>query len=128
MSGLENRKYVLQVEYDFSKDGGAVGDITLRGGGLPTGAVINSGIVDIITDCTSSGSATVAIKVESAADVMGATAVASLTAGQLNVDPDSTDATTAIKTTTTRNVVATIGTAALTAGNFVVCLDYYITS
>ncbi len=125
-TGLETRKYVMQTEYDFDKDGGAIGDITLRGGGLPAGAVVTSGLVDVITTVTSGGSATVALAIEGTADVLAAAAVAGLGAGLVDVVPDGA-ATNMVKTTTTRNLVATVAVAALTAGKMVVSLEYYIT-
>lgn len=127
MSALENRKYVMQCEYDFAKDGGAVGDITLRGGRLPAGAVVVSGIVDVQTSVTSGGAATVALKLVAAEDVLAATAKASLAAGQVTVVPVNTGAT-AVKTTAPTQLVATVAVAALTAGKMVVCLDYYLTA
>ena len=127
MSALENRKYVVQAEYDFSKDGGAVGAVALRGGALPAGAVITSGVVDVQTAVLSGGAATIAIRVENAADILAVTGKADLTVGQLDVKQDGA-ATNMIKTTANNGITATIGGAAITAGRFVVALEYFITS
>lgn len=125
---LENRKYVMQVEYDFAKEGGAVGDIDLlRGHRLPAGAVVTSGVIDIQTAFTSGGSATVALKLKTAADVLAATAVGSMGAGLKDTVPDGT-AAKMIKTTAAANLVMTVAVAALTAGKAVICLEYYLTA
>ncbi len=126
MSALENRKYVLQAEYDFDKDGGAVGDITLRGGGLPAGAVVTSGVVDVQTAVTSAGAPTVALAIEGAEDVLAETLKGALGVGLVDVEPDGT-AANMIKTTVPRNIVATVAVAALTAGKINVALEYFIT-
>lgn len=128
MNGLDNRKRVLLVEYDFAKDGGAVGDITLRGGKLPAGAVVTSGVIDVQTAVTGGTNATGALKVETANDVYAAAAVTSgWTAGLKDTVPVGA-AAAMIKTTAASAVVLTVGTAALTAGKFVVALEYYITT
>jgi len=123
--GLEPTKRVAYCEYDFSVDGGAIGDITLRGDSLPEGAVVTGGMVHVKAACTGGASATISLKVESAADVMAATAMAGMVTNALiDVEPDGT-AANAIRTTENgRQVVATIATAALTAGKFVVALEY----
>lgn len=125
-SPLQNRKYVAQAGYDFAKDGGAVGDITLRGLSLPAGAVVDIGKLDVQTSLTSGGAATAALKLVNAADVLAETAMAGLAAGVKDLVPDGTAANT-VKTTANTKLVLTVGTAALTAGKFVVCLEYYIT-
>jgi hypothetical protein len=123
--GLEPTKQVAYFEYDFARDGGAVGDITLRGDSLPNDAIITSGMIHVKTACTSGGSATVALKVESANDIRAATAVASLSANAvLDVVPVGTAATAVRTTANGRQVVATIAVAALTAGKIVVSLEY----
>lgn len=116
----------MQAELDFDKDGGAVGDIILRGDALPAGAVVTSGVVDVQTSVTSGGSATVALAIEGAADVLVSTAIASLGVGLVDVVPDGA-ATNMLKTTTTRNLVASVAVADLTAGKLVVALEYFIT-
>ena len=123
--GLEPAKRVAYFEYDFARDGGAVGDIAMRGGALPEGAIITSGMVHVITAVTSTGAATVAIKTLSAADTMAATAKASLTANALIDTVPVGTAATAIRVTTagTRPVV-TVAVAALTAGKLICALEY----
>ena len=81
--GLEPAKRVAYFEYDFARDGGAVGDIAMRGDALPEGAIITSGMVQVIAAVTSGGAAT-AIRVTTAGTRPVVTvAVAALTAGKL---------------------------------------------
>lgn len=120
-------------EYDFAVDGGAISTITLRGGSglgssIPTGSVVFDGYVEILTQLTSGGAATIAMQVEAANDVLTAVAVASWTVGVKNVLPGLAPAaltsTAAIKTTAARNIQIVIATATLTAGKFRVVLFY----
>jgi hypothetical protein len=113
-------------EYDFAVDGGAVSTITLRaisGGPIPIGSIILSGVVEVITQLTSGGAETTALTAESAADILAATAVASMTVGNKSIIPAGTGAT-AIKTTAERSPSMTIAVAALTAGKFRLRLLY----
>lgn len=119
-------------EYDFDTDGGAVGEIDLRGTPIPAGAVVLPGHVIMETDFTSGGSATVAIgsaKTDSttidADGFLTATAYGSFfTNGyKVTVADDLTG-------TTDSDIIATItvATAALTAGKFVLLLPYVVPS
>jgi hypothetical protein len=111
--------------YDFATDGGAVGDITLRGDTIPSGAVIVDSLLHVETALTSGGAATVAIKTESAADVNAADAISGApwsTTGAKRGDLTATAAP--VTTTAARSIVATVGTAALTAGAFTVVVWY----
>ena len=124
--GLHPGKRVAYFEYDFSRDGGSIGDITLRGDALPNEALVDIGKIHIKTACTSGGSATIALKVVGTADVLAATAVASFSAGAvLNTVPVATAATSIKVAASGLKVVATVAVAALTAGRFIVALEYY---
>lgn len=121
----QGRRRTAYAEYSFASEGGAVGDITLRGDSIPSGAVIIDALLHIDTALTSGGAATVAIKVESAADINAADAISGApwsTTGAKRADFTST--TAPVKTTASRNIVATVATAALTAGAFKVLLTY----
>jgi hypothetical protein len=121
---MGSRKYARGL-YEFALDGGAVGDITLRGDSLPSGAVILDAWLHVDTALTSGGAATVAIKTEGAADINAADAISGApwsTTGAKRADFTAT--TAPIKTTAARNIVATVGTAALTAGKFSVIIEY----
>ena len=62
--------------YEFALDGGAVGDIALRGAPvIPSGAVIINALIYVDTVPTSGGAATIAIKTEGAADINAADAI-----------------------------------------------------
>lgn len=113
--------------YDFAVDGGAIGDITLRGDTIPSSAVITDALIDVTTVLTSAGAATVAIKAEGAADINAADAISGApwsTAGAKRADLTAT--TAPVKTTAARSLVATVGTAALTAGKFTVAVEFVV--
>lgn len=113
--------------YDFAVDGGAVGDITLRGDTIPSGAVITDALIKVTTALTSEGSATVAIKAEGAADINAADAISGApwsTTGAKRADLTATSAP--VTTTAARSLVATVGTADLTAGKFTVAVEYVL--
>lgn len=128
-SNLPNRIHqdgvygVAKVTYDYAVHGGAVGDISLDLV-LPSGAIVYDGIVDVLTAPLSGGSATVALKIQSSADLLGATAKASFT-GMLDLVPAGT-AATALKLTADRTLKVTVATAALTAGKFNVYIKYFL--
>lgn len=118
---------VIRGKYDFAVDGGAVSTIAITSGTpIPSGSVIVGGYVDVTTQLTSGGSATIACQVEGANDILTAVAVASWTTGRKNVLPAFTTgaltAGTQVKTTADRNISIVIATAALTAGVFNVVL------
>lgn len=113
--------------YDFALDGGVVGDITLRGDSIPSGAIIVDALLHVDTVLTSAGAATVAIKTEGAADINAADAISGApwsTTGAKRVDFVAT--TAPIKTTAARSIKATVATADLTAGKFSVVVWYLV--
>ncbi len=121
--------YRARGRYDFAVDGGVAGDIDLTADTqIPAGAVILGGFIEVDTALNSGGSATVALKVEGAADLLAATAYGSSpwsTTGRKSIIPVFTGATT-VKTTAARKLQATIATAALTAGAFDVVVFYVL--
>lgn len=111
--------------YDFAVDGGAVGDITLRGDRIPSGAIVVDALLHVDTVLTSGGSATVAIKVEGGTDINSAAAISGAPWSTTGAKRATFTATTApVKTTAARSIAATVGTAALTAGKFSVLVSY----
>lgn len=113
------------AEYDFAVDGGAVGDIALRGDTVPSGAVLLDSLIKVTTALTSGGAATVAIKAESAADVNAADAISGAPWSTTGTKRGDLTATTApVTTTAARTLTATVATAALTAGKFTVAVKY----
>lgn len=122
----------LRAIYDFSVLGGATGDIALlddlgQPAVLPKGAIVRRVLAYVVTAVTSGGSATVALKAASTADLMAATAKASLSAAAL-VDgtPVGSAATAVGPLAADTTVKATVGTAALTAGKIVYFIDYQL--
>lgn len=117
----------VRGRYDFAVDGGAVSDIDLtKSAVIPANAVIVGGFIEVDTALTSGGSATVALKVEGAGDILAAAAFGGApwsTTGRKSVIPVFTGATT-VKTSAARKVQATVAAAALTAGSFDVVLFY----
>lgn len=123
------RMKIARGIYDFATDGGAVSTIALMGAtNIPSGATIVGGYIDVHTQLTSGGAATIACQVEAANDILTAVAVASWTAGRKNILPAPTSgaltASTAVRTTAARDISIVIAAAALTAGRFSVVLYY----
>lgn len=122
------RLKTAQAVYDFAVDGGAIGTISLRsaedsnGNAIPAGSVVVSGYVDIETACLS-GSGTMALQVEGAADLLAASLQAALTTGRKSIVPVATGAT-AVKTTVARSLTLVIATGAFTAGKLRVVVFY----
>lgn len=118
--------------YDFSKQGGAVGSFSLKDPDgltvkLPSGALVLSAIAVVRTAATSGGSATIALTLESAGDLLAATAVASFSAAaKLQGIPDFGTLADSVLTTAERTLTATVAVAALTAGKVDVYVFYVL--
>lgn len=111
--------------YSFATDGGVVGDITLRGDTIPSGAIITDALIHVDTGLTAGASGTLAVKVEGAADIQSATVVTGAPWSTTGAKRSTFVATTApVKTTAARSIVATVAVAALTAGVFKVLVWY----
>lgn len=117
-------------EYDFATDGGAVSTIAMRPLGtspasIPSGAIIDDTVVEVLTVLTSGGAATIAAQIEAANDVVNAAAVGGApwsTLGRKAGIPIS--AATSLKTTAARVPSVVIAAAALTAGKVRLHVDY----
>jgi hypothetical protein len=119
----ENRTWGPEVEsveviYDFSKDGGAVSSLDVLK--VKDACVVRAAYMNVETTCTSGGSATVALGVSGGAELVAATAVASLSAG---ASIDGASIGTTFKLAADGVVQMTIGTAALTAGKIRIRLE-----
>lgn len=114
--------------YDFATDGGLVGDIALRGEALPLGAIVTDALLIVDTIPTSGGGATIAVKVEGAADIQAAAAIAGAPWSTTGAKRASavTATSTVVTTTASRQPTITVGTAALTAGKLKVILKYVL--
>lgn len=119
------RRRLAVALYDFAVDGGAVSSITLRGDTVPSGAIVTDVLVHVDTAATSGGAATVALTLESAADLNAADAISGAPWSTTGAKRGDFTATTApVKTTAARSVVAVVAAAALTAGKFSVYVSY----
>lgn len=129
--GVNNKRpNVARGDYDFAVDGGAVSTIPLIGGTLiPLGATILYGWIEVVTALTSGGSATAAIQVEGAGDIVPAQVLATWTTGRKKIVPclgasAVLAAATDVRLTADRDISLVIAVAALTAGKFSVILEY----
>tara|TARA_R110002153_G_scaffold205737_1_gene358479 strand:- start:60 stop:1535 length:1476 start_codon:yes stop_codon:yes gene_type:complete len=117
---------ITQVaSYDFSDQGGAVGNISLTGR-IPIDSTITHAWYEVLEAPTSSGSATLSfgVDVNDPTGLKTATAIGSYTAGYGDLTPNNTATTFTTKTTNPRNILMTIGTAALTAGKINIYYTY----
>jgi hypothetical protein len=115
----------VRGRYSFAADGGAVSTIAITSGApIPSGSIILAGWLDILTAPTSGGSATIAVQVESAADIQAAAAYngAPWSTTGVKLSSARTYAAAPIKTMADRNISIVIASAALTAGVFDVYL------
>lgn len=115
-------------QYDFTVDGGAGGTIVLRSddGPLPIGSYVTGGVLNVTTQFTTGTSATGALTVEGANDLVSATVVSGApysTTGVKDIVPDSTGST-AIKLTASRKPSFVIAVGTVTAGAFELVLEY----
>lgn len=109
------QREIMEVEYDFAGDAGAVGALDIFQ--AKSAMVIHSCVAKVKTAATSGGAATVSLGVSGdAAGLMAATAVASLTAGAAI---DSASFGSSYKLADEAVVQMSIATAALTAGKIV---------
>lgn len=124
------QKGVLTAVYDFSVLGGAVGDIALIDDAgnpaiLPDDAVVMRSWVEVITSLDSaSDTATLALKLQAAGDILGTTAQADLAAAVMAEGLQDGYAGTFLKLTAERQLKATIATEALTAGKLRAYLEW----
>lgn len=116
--------------WDFSVDGGAVGDFSLKDADgavvkVPSGALVLNAIVHVKTACTSGGAATVDVQLEGANDILAAQAVAGLTLNaKIQGIPDFATLSDSLLTTAERTLQLSVNTAALTAGKIHVYVFY----
>lgn len=109
----------VAAQYDFAKDGGAVGDFAL-GIRIPAGALIIDAFAHVQTAATSADStATIALKAESAGDLFAAAAVSGApwsTTGRKQGVPDLATVGDTKIMTAEREITMSIAVQALTAG------------
>lgn len=129
-----------KFSYSFAVDGGAIGNITLRGGTIPAGAIVIGTTTRQTANFTSAGAATIGVGLEVAGDLQtplaynlitgvatyseGINATAgsgclAMSSGQASYGIPAT-----VETTAERSVVMAVAGAALTGG----AADIYITT
>lgn len=119
----------MVAEYDFSKDGGAIGTITLRtlgptGSSVPSGALLKSGVLVVVSALTGAG-ASVALQSEAAGDLVATAAISGApwsTTGNKVITPAG--AASSILLTADRALKMVISAAVLTAGKFRLYVEY----
>lgn len=93
---------------------------------LPSKAIIRNSFIDVITQPTSGGATEIGFTAQTAFDLYGRTAKASLTTGiKDGVVEDGTEAGY-IKLTAARTVYAVVSGSALTAGKIKIFVDYVV--
>lgn len=112
--------------YDFATDGGAVSTITLRGGSIPSGAIIIDALIHVDTVPTSAGAPTISVGTEAAADINAAALISGAPWSTAGAKRGGVLTATAapIKTTAARSLSIAVAVAALTAGRFKVFVWY----
>ncbi len=119
-------KGVTSGMYDFSVNGGSVGNIAIAS--IPDNSTVVKAWYEVLTAPTSGGSATIAFGVQTndAAGILAATAYnnAVFNTGYHDAIPDGTATNFTTKTTAVRSLVMTIGTSALTAGKIRIWAEY----
>jgi hypothetical protein len=122
-NGLIAADRAAYFEWDFARDGGAVGDIALRGDRLPAGVIITGGKIHVNTAVTGVG-AVMSLAVGTA-ELLPDTAVAALTQDAiLDVVPNNAAVNCILVATTGTGVTMTIAGAAMTAGKITLALQY----
>lgn len=116
MIGLGNVR-VAHFEFDGDVEENMTTAAHGTGVTLPASAIICGGFLDVTKAFTSGGSATLAISVESAADITAATAYYSTTGMKAIKPKANTPETTNVKVgAAAKEIVVTVAGAALTAG------------
>ncbi len=115
------------AEYDFTRQGGVIGTITLAHDPLPVGAIVTNSYLEVLTALTSDAAATVAVQIEGADDLVAATAISGApwnTTGRKDTLVEPGTESGYIKLTAVRQLALLVATADLTAGRFKVIIEY----
>lgn len=116
---------LVRAEYAFGTDGGTVGDIGL-GQTLPDNSKVHYCNIEVTTALESAGGAgTIAIRAESANDILSAIDADTLTTGFNDGVPDWA-AANMFKTSSAKQIIATVAVEDLTAGVLLVDCAYSI--
>ncbi len=127
--GPTTRGGIARYEYNFNRDGGAVGAIELRGPILPIGAVIAQAYIDIVTVPVGSGASIALSMIDGTInDADGIGGAPWNAVGTADADaPEIGSEENYFKLTSPRGMRMTIGSAVLTAGRFFVIVRYDFT-
>lgn len=130
-SELSKLQNCVKGNWDFTRDGGAVSTINLKGLDgvetivIPSGALVTNVAVVVRTAVTSGGLLTLDLNLNAANDSLNAQAVAGLTANaKIQGIPTSGTLSTALLLTADRTLTLDFNVAAATAGNFDVFVWY----
>lgn len=126
--GLDQHVEMIMQEYDFARDGGAIGDIPLRGPKVPNGFRVTSTFIETLTGITSGGLATIALKMNADGDLLADAAIAGFAAAGVDAGIPVGTAATAVKATDNRTIYLQVKVADLTAGKLRVVHYGYHTS
>jgi hypothetical protein len=125
--GGTGRKKTWTGTYTFAVNGGASAALSSSDGAIPSGSYITGGFVDVtVAPDSAASTATIALTVEGANDIVTATIVSSepwATTGLKDIIPDGTGST-AVKLTADRTPSFVIATQATTVGTFKLVLEY----
>lgn len=119
--------------YDYAVDGGGVGNITLRGGTVPSGAIVTGAVIDVYTAITGATLAEAGITCQSSGDISSPLDITTfpgvgvgamiIVAATSSLNMFFAPVALCIKTTQARSIVLNVTIAALLGGKF----DLYIT-
>jgi len=130
---IRRSQRMLRCNYDFSRDGGAVGSTNLKDSEtgqdckLPSKAIITQVLLHVITGVTSGGAATATITANSAGDLLNAAAKTTIdVADEMSAGIPVGTAATSVVLTAERTMVWAIGTATFTAGKVEVFFFYML--
>lgn len=125
---VTGKRLALVYEYDFDVHGGAISTIELSGPQLPANFRIINGFIEVLEDMVgASGTVSLGTKAAAKTNLLAATAIGSLTAGDIiQLIPDSATLSDSVKETTAQSPVMAIATTAQTAGRFKVVLEGFI--
>ncbi len=125
----QKSKGCLRATYDFAVGGGAIGVITLKddfgnNATLPSGAIITQTFIDVVTQPTSLGAATIAVNSgQAVGDIKAAAVLAGYVGLVAGLQVDGLVANM-LKLTAGRTLAITVAAFALTAGKFNVMVEF----
>ena len=123
-TGLNTKKSVRIVHYDFNKHDGLVGSMNLQGATIPEDAIVTSAVVDVLTPVTGGEGAKISLGLEDVDDLKAEVAIASVT--DICACVPNGSASNMVKTTKSCPVKMVVSGAPLTGGEFNVILEYII--